>query len=115
MTDRGFNQSRELARFLGRQIGVTAYDGLVRRKSSGQQATALSVHQRRENLRGAFASKPVDWSGQEVWLVDDVCTTGSTLHAAAGAFAALPGEFQPARINAIVLAVTGLKTATRGM
>lgn len=112
---RGFNQARELARFLGRQIRVTAYDGLVRCKASGQQSTALSVHQRRENLRGAFESKPVDWSGQEVWLVDDVCTTGSTLHAAVAAFAAMPKQYQPARISAIVLAVTGVNAANRGV
>lgn len=105
---RGFNQSRELARCLSRLIGVPTYDGLVRRKSTGHQSAASSVHQRRENLRGAFESKPVDWSNQEVWLVDDVCTTGSTVHAAVAAFTALPPKYQPARVSAIVLAVTGV-------
>jgi len=108
---RGFNQSRELARFLSRHTGVTFYDGLVRLKAAGRQATAISAHQRRENLRGAFASKPMDWAGMSVWLVDDVCTTGSTLHAAAAAFAQLPLAHRPARISAIVLAVTGANTA----
>ena len=32
--------------------------------------------QRRENVRGAFRTKRVDLTGWEVWLIDDVKTTG---------------------------------------
>ncbi|MGC8561185.1 MAG: ComF family protein [Phycisphaerae bacterium] len=109
---RGFNQSRELARFLSRSMGTPFVDGLVRRKRTPRQSLAGSANQRRENLRGAIAAKPLDWSGQHVWLVDDVCTTGSTLHAAAMAFAALPAEYQPERISALVLAVTGMERSS---
>jgi orotate phosphoribosyltransferase len=39
----------------------------------------LTSHQRRENLRGAFAvTRPQQVAGREVVLVDDVYTTGTT-------------------------------------
>jgi len=40
----------------------------------------LSRHQRRENMRGAFAvAKPKEVAGREILLVDDVLTTGTTV------------------------------------
>jgi ComF family protein len=106
---RGFNQSRELARILARRMSTSFSDGLVRTRGTPRQSLAWSANQRRENLRGAITSKPLNWSGLHVWLVDDVCTTGSTLHAAARAFTELPAENQPVRVSAIVLAVTGIQ------
>ena len=80
---RGFNQAELIARAVLQQFvrperfqlrtGV-----LVRQRETGSQI-GLTRHQRRENLRGAFAVlNPTQIAGRDVLLVDDVVTTGST-------------------------------------
>jgi ComF family protein len=104
---RGYNQSEELARGVAALSGWPMANVLRRTKHTPEQSHAQSVPQRIENLRGAFgcpATQAV--AGKHVWLVDDVCTTGATLHAAAMAFRDLPKEARPATINAAVLCVT---------
>ena len=64
---------------------------------------------RLENLRGAFtlvrgAEKRL--AGKHVWLVDDVTTTGATIHAAASALRKLAKGHKAASINAAVVCVT---------
>jgi hypoxanthine-guanine phosphoribosyltransferase len=50
----------------------------VRRRETGSQI-GLTRHQRRENLRGAFAvSDPTRVLNRDILLVDDVYTTGTT-------------------------------------
>ncbi len=51
---------------------------LVRRRETGSQI-GLTRHQRRQNLRGAFAVKDATQiANRNVLLVDDVYTTGAT-------------------------------------
>ncbi len=103
---RGFNQAFELALELSRLVDVPCDDLLRRRRSTKAQTAMQSATARLDNLRGAFLMrKGVDLSGLHVWLVDDVCTTGATLHAAASALRNAPAGMRPATINAIVLAV----------
>lgn len=80
---RGFNQAEEIARAFVRfraaatriQLDTTS---LVRKRETASQ-TGLSRHQRRANVRGAFAVVAADRvSGRSVLLVDDVMTTGTT-------------------------------------
>ena len=104
---RGYNQSEELARSLAAISDWPMADVLRRIKRTSEQSHGLSVPQRIENLRGAFACRPTAaLGGKHVWLIDDVCTTGATLHAAAMAFRGLPRPQRPASINAAVLCVT---------
>ena len=57
---------------------VLAPDLLVRTRDTHSQI-GLTSHQRRENLRGAFAvPRATEVTGREVLLVDDVYTTGTT-------------------------------------
>ena len=71
---RGFNQ----AELLGRALGEVN-DCLERVRWTGAQAK-LGREERLVNLRGAFVVKAgYVVSGRRVLLVDDVCTTGSTL------------------------------------
>jgi ComF family protein len=84
LAERGYNQSALLARVLSQQVGVPiAEKAIVRRKATLQQSK-LSATERRENVKDAFASRG-DLPGQSIVLIDDVCTTGSTLEACAEA------------------------------
>ena len=81
---RRYNQSALLAYALGRQSGVPVLpDALVRTRYTTPQA-GLTQEQRRKNVKGAFlanARKVEALRGKKVLLVDDVMTTGSTIHA----------------------------------
>jgi predicted amidophosphoribosyltransferase len=45
----------------------------------------LSAAERHQNVVNAFSCRNKPLAGQTVLLIDDVCTTGSTLDACAGA------------------------------
>ena len=83
LRQRGYDQALELARPLARSLGLCLLpDGLHRTRDTEPQSR-LDATGRRRNLRGAFAATPgVELPGH-VALVDDVMTTGATLHAAA--------------------------------
>ncbi len=106
---RGFNQAEELARATS-VLGRWPVAQILRRiRWTAEQAMTDSAEQRRENLRGAFACLACAGrraGGKHLWLVDDVTTTGATLHAAAGALRSLPRGQRPASISAAVLCVT---------
>jgi len=83
---RGYNQSEQLARALGRRWGWPVVDLLVRTRDTATQ-TALTPVARLANVAGAFAARR-DVAGSVLILVDDVFTTGATIAAAAQALAA---------------------------
>ena len=97
---RGFNQAELMAAALGRVCGWPVAPLLHRTQYTPPQ-TAIPHSQRRANVRRSFVAGDVDLSGWEVWLVDDVKTTGSTL----GVCAALLRRAGAARINVAVAAV----------
>lgn len=74
---RGFNQAREIARPLARQLGVPIIGG-VRRVHATRPQPGLSATARRRNLQGAFAATGTCRS-RHVLIVDDVITTGATI------------------------------------
>jgi ComF family protein len=80
---RGFNQAELIARaalkLTARQDRFALEPQLLARIRETQSQIGLTRHQRRENLRGAFAvTEPGKVSGREILLVDDVFTTGTT-------------------------------------
>jgi len=84
---RRYNQSAELARALAARHDPQQFapDILYRCKRTPSQA-GLNRRQRQQNLAGAFHINPAArnrLNGRAVLLVDDVMTTGATLHEAA--------------------------------
>lgn len=83
-SQRGFNQADLVTRAALKRIAMPerfrlVTNALVRRRETGSQI-GLTRHQRRENLRGAFAvTDPTCFVGKNILLVDDVFTTGTTV------------------------------------
>ena len=85
---RGFNQSEKLADQLSQDISpgmiIPMEKNIVRRQSyTPPQMKIKNYSERRKNLAGAFTINPLagskDLTGKNILLVDDICTTGSTL------------------------------------
>lgn len=86
---RGYNQSELLAHELGRTRRLPVRTDLITRARHTQPQVTLSRQQRVENVRDAFApARPGLLQGERVLLIDDVCTTGSTLQGCAQALRA---------------------------
>lgn len=83
LRERGYNQSLQLARQLGRRLGVPADAGLLRRVRDTTAQQGLDAATRKLNLRGAFAAGD-RLTGRHLLLVDDVMTTGATARECAG-------------------------------
>ena len=77
--ERGFNQAEDLAIHLGPPVVR-----LLKRVRHTQSQIELPKHQRRQNVKDAFAlGAPLGSAIRVVVLIDDVSTTGSTLEACA--------------------------------
>jgi ComF family protein len=97
--ERGYNQADLLAQALGRVIGIPVGTAWLKRVRHTRSQVSLNAADRRENVHNAFACEvPVGGevpapsskgkgcadpgvSGRRVLVIDDVCTTGSTLEA----------------------------------
>jgi ComF family protein len=97
--ERGYNQSTAIARELGRAGGVPVREDLLRRVRRTGSQTHLGGRKRAANLDGAFRASP-EARGMRLLLVDDVCTTGSTLAHCRDTLLAAGA----ARVDALVLA-----------
>jgi len=87
---RGFNQSEEIARFVGKAIGVPVRAGICRRVRHTKMQSQLSDEDRRANVAGAFACSDAPLRPA---IIDDVITTGATVDAVAGALAGAGAEY----------------------
>ncbi|MBE6403256.1 MAG: ComF family protein [Lentisphaerae bacterium] len=82
---RSYNQSELLAKMLARGMKKPCKTPLKRIRPTLRQAT-LSRDERLKNLKGAFTvPEPATVANKKILLVDDVLTTGATLHACAEA------------------------------
>jgi len=105
LAERGYNQAWEIARLLGREMGIDARPTLLRRTRDGAHQVDLPLARRRTNLRQAFAvdaARAASLGDRHVALVDDVMTSGATLREAASALL----DAGAARVDAWILART---------
>lgn len=84
MKERGYNQTELIAKELRFLLGIPYINILVKTKDTKVQKR-LGMRERAENVSGAFtvSSKAPDLKGKRLLVIDDVCTTGSTLSEAA--------------------------------
>ncbi len=79
LAQRGFNQAEVLASILGRNLGISVQDNLVRFEDTRPQIS-FGRYERINNIRNAFGLKPhANIAEKIIWLVDDVITTGATI------------------------------------
>jgi ComF family protein len=77
--ERGFNQSIEIARATGKALHIPIDVHCCIRHRDTPHQTQLTAKQRRTNMKNAFSvCKPIP--AQHIAIIDDVMTTGSTVH-----------------------------------
>lgn len=84
LRSRGFNQAAEIAACLPQRFADRLVPDLLERHRDTAPQASLPMDQRERNVRGAFrCRRPI--ANLKVAIVDDVMTTGATLHEAASA------------------------------
>jgi len=105
LRERGFNQALEIARPLGRAIGVAVQPRLVTRAVETAAQSGVAPRERAANIRGAFELAPEmaeRIEGRHIGVVDDVMTSGHTLNELAATLKAAGA----ARVSNLVFART---------
>lgn len=87
--ERGYNQSTLLANAFVADLNYPVVTTALQRVRNTRPQIELAAHERAENVQAAFVAEETAVSGHHVLLIDDVCTTGSTLTACANALTAV--------------------------
>ena len=93
----GQHHAANLAKMMAAVIGCQWDWQLLKRIGEQERQSALSGVARRKNLRKSFSLNNDHWHEHwksspvrgQIWVVDDILTTGATLHFASGALRAL--------------------------
>ncbi|CAN5316525.1 ComF family protein [soil metagenome] len=105
LAERGFNQALEIAKPLSKSLGIPLDAKLAVRVRDTQAQALLHPEDRRRNIRHSFIvpAQAIDRvRGQHIGIVDDVITTGETLHE----LAATLKRFGASRVTNFVFART---------
>lgn len=79
--ERGFNQSDFFAKGISKQSGIKLSTNAVKRTRYTESQTGFNRKKREENMENAFKVKKENLvEGKNILLVDDVITTGATIH-----------------------------------
>lgn len=102
LRERGYNQSALISEPLSRHYGLMHLENALLRQKPTSTQTELGAKQRWTNTDGAFKIKnSSDVKDKIVLLVDDLYTTGATLHHAAQALK----DAGAARVGALTFSV----------
>lgn len=85
LRERGYNQSHLLANEVAKFFNLPVNTDTLQRVRETKSQMELEVNERRQNVLNAFVCHNEKLVSQKVLLIDDVCTTGSTLDACATA------------------------------
>ncbi|MDD5491382.1 MAG: ComF family protein [bacterium] len=78
---RQYNQSEILAVNLGKAAGIPVFPKTLSRIKETRPQYALNKRERADNIRNAFQiRKGANLPGAKVLVIDDICTTGSTIN-----------------------------------
>jgi len=77
---RGYNQSYEIALILSKALGVPCSDHYAERIIDTPRQSDLKLKQREKNIKNAFLVDDAIGQYQHIAIIDDVVTTGSTVH-----------------------------------
>lgn len=105
LVERGFNQALEIARPLSKSLGIPLRAALAIRALETAAQSSVAPAERKRNIRHAFIVAPDALAlvrGQHIGVVDDVMTSGATLHELAATFK----RFGAARVSNFVFART---------
>ncbi len=84
MRKRGYNQAELLAKQLSECMGIPMEKDVLYRIKKTRPLKEMNGEQRHRNLKGTFAVSK-SWNPcQNILLIDDIYTTGSTIERAAG-------------------------------
>jgi len=83
--ERGYNQSELLVKQLGNLLKLPTNVKTLQRTRKTQSQMELGAEERHKNVASAFGCSDTELANKRVLLIDDVCTTGSTLDACAEA------------------------------
>ena len=98
LRERGYNQARELARTLSRELRLPVLERGIARCGPGTSQTGQTARERRASMARMFRVER-ELAGQRIAIVDDVVTTGATVNA-------LAAELRAAgAVRCVVLAV----------
>lgn len=109
---RGYNQAETIASAIASETGIPIRTDILKRRRRTRTQTRLDIEGKAKNVAGAFSvsedAAAIFREGgnvRHILLVDDVFTTGSTLHAC---FQALRSVFPPSvRISVATLGFVG--------
>ena len=76
---RGYDQSKEIALEVSKNLGVPAVCTLIKHRHTPPQSTMKGMAQRKANILGAYhANAKADLGDKRILLIDDILTTGCT-------------------------------------
>lgn len=78
LLERGYNQAHEIALPIAKTLGLSINNNCIIRMQEGKIQHFLSRKQRKDNAQQLF--KTVDTVPKKVAVIDDVFTTGATMH-----------------------------------
>lgn len=76
--EREYNQSFYIARGVSKVIDIKISNRQIKRKRYTESQTTMNLTEREKNIRDSFSSRK-KLNGQNILIVDDIITTGSTI------------------------------------